>query len=108
MRRGILNRIHDEVRRARAKPEAESLPTSAEDGVPSPLEELIGRDALRCYEKALGALSEADRQAILLRIELRMAYREIAEEMDKPSPDAARVAVRRAIIKLAQKMAADA
>src|SRR5262245_58727646 len=41
---------------------------------PSPLEEAIGAEALHIYEQALKRLPDADRKAIVLRIELRLPY----------------------------------
>jgi len=54
------------------------------------------------YERALDKLSEAEQQAIILRVEFGFSYKDIAQEMDKPSDDAARMFVSRALIKLAK------
>jgi RNA polymerase sigma-70 factor (ECF subfamily) len=54
------------------------------------------------YETALNKLSEAEQQAIILRVEFGFSYNEIAKEMDKNSEDAARMFVSRAMIKLAE------
>jgi RNA polymerase sigma-70 factor (ECF subfamily) len=56
------------------------------------------------YERALSAMKKEDRQAIVLRVELGLNYEEIATHLEKPTADAARMAVTRAIAKLADKM----
>ena len=54
------------------------------------------------YERALNKLSETEQQAIILRVEFGFSYKEIANEMDKSSDDAARMFVSRSLIKLAE------
>ena len=56
------------------------------------------------YEEALAGLNETDRELVHLRIELDFDYPEIATMTGKPSGDAARMAVRRALSRLAEGM----
>jgi len=56
------------------------------------------------YERALATLSAADQEAIVLRVELGLDFEEIASQLGKPSTDAARMAVSRAIARLANEM----
>jgi RNA polymerase sigma-70 factor (ECF subfamily) len=49
-------------------------------------------------------LTEGERQAVVLRVELGLSYEEIAGQLEKPSADAARMAVTRAIARLAAEM----
>ena len=58
-------------------------------------------------EAALGRLRAEDREAIVARIEFGQSYDELALTLDKPSRDAARVAVSRALVRLAAEMKAD-
>lgn len=102
MRQAILNRVRDQIRRAR-KQSAGDIPSSAEDGNPSPLESAIGSDVLDRYERAMARLREDERRLLHLRIELDFSYPEIAAIMER-SPDAARVAAQRAMQKLAEIM----
>ena len=53
---------------------------------------------------ALSELSEQDRELVIARLEWDLSWSEIAEALGKPTPDAARVAVHRAILKLAKVM----
>ena len=71
---------------------------------PSPLEEAIGLQALERYEAALQRLKPSDRDAIILRVELGCSLTEVAEALGKPTPNAAYVAIRRAIVRLVKEM----
>lgn len=104
LRQSISNRISDEVRRARRRPSPQQADDAIEDGSPSALETVIGSEALERYERALGMLSSSDREAILARVELGLGYAEIAAALGKSSPDAARMTVSRALLRLAQEM----
>jgi RNA polymerase sigma-70 factor (ECF subfamily) len=104
LRQGVRNRILDEIRKAKRSPQFTSLP-EREASEPSPLELAIGTEALERYEAALARLKPEEQQAIITRIEMSLSYAEIAEALGKPSPDAARMAVSRAIVRLAEEMA---
>jgi RNA polymerase sigma-70 factor, ECF subfamily len=101
LKRAITNRIIDIYRRPR-RPRVnldEALP-SAE---PSAFDIVLGREAHERYEAALERLSESDCRLIVLHTELGMSTSDIAGEVGK-SPDAARVALGRALKRLAVAM----
>jgi RNA polymerase sigma factor (sigma-70 family) len=104
VRQAILNRIRDQVRWARRRPVTDEAPEHVMDAAPSPLESAIGADIMQRYEDALARLDEGERQLLHLRLELDFSYEEIAAMTDRPSPDAARMAVKRALRKLAEVM----
>jgi RNA polymerase sigma-70 factor, ECF subfamily len=104
LRQSVRNRIIDQYRRHGRRPPREEIPEDAVAAGHSPLEEAIGEEALENYERALESLREEDRQVIILRVELGLDYAEIATQLGKPSADAARMAVRRAIDRLAEAM----
>jgi len=104
VRQAVLNRIRDQVRWARRRPGPEGVPDRLEDRTPSPLENAIGADVVERYERALEELSEEDRQLIHLRLELDYSYEEIAVITERSSRDAARMAVQRALRRLAEVM----
>jgi len=104
LRSTILNRIRDEYRKAANTPEFDTLDDEAEDSSLPPLEQTIGRDQTKQYEQALAKLKEDDQAAIFLRIELELSYEDLADALDRPSPDAARMAVKRALMRLARAM----
>jgi RNA polymerase sigma factor (sigma-70 family) len=104
LREAILNRIRDEIRRHKLEPRRVELDPSQPDNRASPLELAIGKERLDRYEAALARLRPVDREAIVDRIELQYGYAELALALRKPSPDAARVAVTRAIARLIEEM----
>ncbi len=104
LRRAILNRIGDEIRRAKRKEEkADKFREDYRDAA-SPLEQAIGRETIERYEKALAELEPDAQEAVIARIELGFSYAEIAESIGKPSADAVRMLVNRSIRKLAESM----
>jgi RNA polymerase sigma-70 factor (ECF subfamily) len=104
LRQVLLNRIRAEIRRASRRPLSTEVDTQTADAGPSPLEAAIGREALERYEAALSRLRPEDRQAIIGRIELGLSNEELAEALGKPSANAARMAVERALLRLAKEM----
>lgn len=102
LRQAVMNRIRDECRRVSKRPEIGDLDEGLADGSRSPLEAAVGAQAVARYEAALQQLKPEDREAIVARIEMGYSYGEIAVMMAKPSPDAARVAVSRALLRLAE------
>jgi RNA polymerase sigma factor (sigma-70 family) len=104
LRQGVLNRIRDEFRRAGRRPANEALDSQKPDAAASPLEEAIGRQAVERYETALQRLRAEDREAIVGRIELGFTHDQLATLLGKPSANAARMAVERALVRLAAEM----
>lgn len=107
LRQAVRNRIRDEVRRSRRGPGTSPLGASQVDPRPSPLEEAIGQETLERYEAALDRLGEEDRHAIVLRIEMGYTHEQLADVLGKPSPDAARMAISRALVRLAEEMVSE-
>ena len=60
---------------------------------------------LERYEAARGRLTPEDQRAIVARCEWGMSHEEVAQALGKPSANAARVAVHRALVRLAKEMA---
>jgi RNA polymerase sigma-70 factor (ECF subfamily) len=104
MRRALLNRLRDEGRKGRRRPQVASIEDEHEDEGPSPLECAIGKDALERYEAALERLKPQERELIIARVELGFSAAEIAAEFGKPTAAAAQMAVSRALVKVAEEM----
>ena len=100
----ILNRIRSLARQSQQRGQKVDLDGSMAVLGPSPLEEIIGLDALETYERALRRLRADDQLAIQLKIEFDLPYDEIALELGKPTLVAARMAVSRALARLAKEM----
>ena len=100
----MTNRIV-ELARAHKRHPSVAVPEDLADEGASPLERAIGEENVQRFERAMSQLSDGDQQAIHLRFELDYSYNEVATALDKPSPDAARVTVKRAVHRLAALMA---
>ncbi len=108
LRQALQNRIRDEVRRRRRRPDRTSIDAEAAVDGASPLEAAIGTENLERYEAALATMRPEDRELIVLRIELGMSYDDLANAVGKPSANAARMAVMRALLRLAEELAREA
>ncbi len=103
VRQTLLNRIRDQIRRPHVMRTLDALP-EPDTRRASPLEELVGQQTLERYETALAQLKPEDREAVVARLEMAGTYEELAEVLGKPSADAARMAVGRALARLAKEM----
>ena len=104
LRQILLNRIRQEIRRASRRPAIDELESHVEDEQATPLEAAVGRQAVERYEAALTRLRDSDRDIIIARVELGQNNEEIAAAFGKPSSNAARMAVERALFRLAREM----
>lgn len=104
LRRSLVNRVRDQFRHAARHPAPGEIDDRMVDGGRSPLDLAIREQDRERYEAGLKRLRRADRQAIVASIELGYSYEQIALMLDKPSAEAARVAVRRAIVRLGEEM----
>lgn len=105
LRQAIANHIRDEIRKVNSRPAmGENLPENKVDPGPSPLERAIGRERLDRYDAALAKLRPMEREAIVARLELQQSYEEVALALGKPSADAARMLVARAVKNLIKAM----
>jgi RNA polymerase sigma-70 factor (ECF subfamily) len=102
-----VNRIRDELRRAQRRPSSVALESGVADSEASPLEQAIGAETLDRYDRALDRLTADERELIVARVELGLSYAEVAEATARASADAARMAVGRALLRLAGEMRAD-
>lgn len=100
LRTTLINNLRHEVRRSQRHPSVgAALPG---DPVGDSLLALhAGREVLLDYERALERLPTERREAVILRVEFGFSYEEIAAAMDRPSADAARMLVGRALAELA-------
>lgn len=104
VRQAVLNRIRDQVRWSARRQGSGEISEDLPDPAPSPLEAAIGSAALARFERGLATLAPADQELLHLRLELDFDYGEIATMTGRPSRDAARMAVQRALGRLAEAM----
>lgn len=107
MRTAILNTIRNEIRRIGRLPGRGVLHDNLKGNDKTPLENLLTREDEARYQEALACLSPDAQDLVIGRIELLMTPHELALHTGRPSPDAARMAARRAIAKLAHLIEED-
>jgi RNA polymerase sigma factor (sigma-70 family) len=108
LRRAVDNRICDEMRRVARRPTQH-----LEDGVapeplasgPSPFQATLDAERERNYKEAIATLTEEERVLVVGRLELAYTYDQLALISGRATAEAARQAVRRAVVKLAERMA---
>ena len=102
LRRAVENRIRDELRRA-ARRRDSIAPDEAvrfSDAAAPQHRQLVDEETWRRYLSCLGQLTPPERRLIVGRAELGYNYQQLALIERLPSPDAARMALRRAVIRL--------
>jgi RNA polymerase sigma-70 factor (ECF subfamily) len=104
LRQAVLNRIREELRRNGRRPDETGLSALEAAGQLSPLEQAVGNESLERYEGALSRLRPEEQDAIIGRVEFGYTYEELARALGKPTPDAARKAAQRALVRLAEEM----
>jgi RNA polymerase sigma factor (sigma-70 family) len=104
LRQSVINRIRDEVRRVSRRPPADELPGDLVSDDTSPLEAAVQTEAYQRYRNALTELQPRDRELIVARIEAQWSVSEIAKRFGLPTPDAARMAVGRALRRLTTRL----
>jgi RNA polymerase sigma factor (sigma-70 family) len=104
LRRAVQNRIIDLYRRSGRRPGREELSDDIAGHGPSPLALAISAETVEWYERALANLTDEEQDVIFMSLELGFGPKEIAEHLGKPSADAARMAVNRAVDRLAAEM----
>lgn len=104
LRRVLINRIRDQFRHVARHPTPSELDDSHVSSTASPLEMALSRETHAHYVRALACLKAADRNAIVARLVLGYSYEQLALVLGKPTAEAARLAVRRALLRLAREM----
>ena len=104
LRETALNRIRDAARQVAKRPMPVELEDEHTAAGRSPLEQAIDNDALGKYEAALARLSPVYREAVIARLEMQNSYEEIARALGRPTANAARSLVVRALYKLYEEM----
>ena len=104
LRTTVMHQIIDQIRSAGRRPPGVELDDAMPGGLPSPYDTAISQEHRELYERALEALAEGERELVIGRVEWGLDYEELAAAVGRPTAEAARVASRRAIVKLAEIM----
>jgi RNA polymerase sigma-70 factor (ECF subfamily) len=104
LRQTVKNLICDEIRRTRHRTFSTIVPEDVKDEQVSALEALIAKESVEHYESAMKRLPPLDRELIVARFEMGLAFDDVAVATGKPTAAAARIAVIRAMNKLAEEL----
>lgn len=106
LRQAVENRIRDELRRVARRPAVDNLDadTQVPGGGPSPLDRAIDDQTWARYLSALKRLTPRERRLVVGRAELGYSFAQLAYIDGRASPDAARMALKRALVRLASEM----
>jgi RNA polymerase sigma-70 factor (ECF subfamily) len=104
LRQAVMNRIRDVIRQRDRRPTQTALPDHLQADETSPLDRLLGAERVARYEAAVQRLRDADREVIIGRFELHYSYEELTVVLNKPTVNATRVAVTRAMKRLVHEM----
>ena len=108
LRQILLNAVREEVRRSARRGTRREIDDDVDAAaVATPLEQVLGREAIDRYEAALATLNEDQQQAVVLRLEFGYPYQQVAEALGRPNADAARMLVVRALARLASALSDD-
>jgi RNA polymerase sigma-70 factor (ECF subfamily) len=105
LRQSVRNEIRDEIRKAKARGVARPIEDVDVEGGESPFRLALEEQQFQRYSAALLTLDPPDRELIVARVELGYSYEQVALLSDRPTPDSARMAVKRALLRLAEALA---
>jgi RNA polymerase sigma-70 factor (ECF subfamily) len=105
LRQAVLNRVRNEMRRVSRRPvHLGDDDVDVTSHAPSPLDAVLTKEQEARYKRALATLSHEDCMLVVGRLECGYNYVQLALVCGRATPDAARVATRRALLKLAKGM----
>jgi RNA polymerase sigma-70 factor (ECF subfamily) len=108
LRQSVINRIRDEMRRFVRRPVNVELPVDLSSDAPSPEEQAIHEQTYARYRTAMNGLRPRERELVIARVEAQWTTPEIAEHFGFNTVDGARMAVNRAMQRLAVEMKSQA
>jgi RNA polymerase sigma-70 factor (ECF subfamily) len=104
LRQSIQNRIRDEFRSFSRRAQHDPIDTEVTAADASPLELALDAETRAQYLQALRRLRALDQELIVGRLELDYSYEQLAAATGRRNPDAVRIALRRALLRLAERM----
>lgn len=103
LREAVQNRIRDEHRRIGRRGVHDALADNLADRAPSPFDRVLTHEQDARYRAALAQLNPRDRELIVAHVELDYTHAQLGCTIGR-SPNAARMALERAIRRLAAQM----
>jgi RNA polymerase sigma-70 factor, ECF subfamily len=106
LRKSVINRIRDEVRRVGRRPVPTELTEDMLSAEATQQERVIRRQNYDRYRAALAQLRPKDRELILARVESQWTLAEVTQHFHFTTPAAARMAINRALDRLKKQIEA--
>src|SRR5262249_872049 len=103
LRQAVVNQIRDQHRQLQTRGEHGPITDEHPGASPSPYDEAVAAETRQRYLTALAALSESDRELVVAHVELGYSHDQLGC-MTGRTANAARVALGRALRRLADKM----
>ena len=88
------------------EPEKEEISSGIVASGLSPDDAAVASEQRRAFEGALSILDDRQRESVVMRLEYGFSYQDIAEAVEAPTPNAARMMIKRAIVKMIEHMSA--
>lgn len=107
LRNAVQHRIIDILRKSETRLRGGELTGEEPDSQPSPLAQAISAQENQRYRFALSQLGKDDQSLIVGRFELGYSYEQLALISGRATPEAARIALRRALARLTEQMSRD-
>ncbi len=104
LRQVLLNAIRMELRRVKRRPPGKPIEDDVVANDATPLDRAIGAQTLERYDRALDTLRPEDRELVIAHVEFGFSHQELAQAFAKPSANAARMALQRALLRVAEVM----
>jgi len=104
LRKAVMNRVRDEIRWAARRKRTVPIESIDLTAPVSLFDQAVDDEQRARYRAALGRLENADRELLVASLELGYSYEQVALATGRSSPDAARMAIRRALLRLAKEM----
>lgn len=101
----VNNMIKDLGRKASRSPHVEEYEDRVAGDDRDILDTIVTREEFEVYLEAIKRLKPEQREAIIHRIEKGWSYQELAEHLNCPTANAARMVVHRALVRLTDEMA---
>ena len=108
LRKTVLNLVRDEARRLARRPISTELTEDVPEVVETPLDRIILQQTYDHYREALATLRPRDRILIMASLEKDWSVQEITARLPMKSVSATRVALSRALQRLAKQLKASA
>ncbi len=106
LRQAVRNRVRDELRRVERRPGHDALAGDEPAGGASPFELAARAETDERYHAALQRLRPEQRELVVARLELGFSCEQVALAAGR-TPDAVRVGLRRALLRLAEELGDD-